>query len=77
MTHLINDEGWISHAASSLKVASTKAQNWVPTWQVIGALELVSDVPALKNLQDQLVPFCLHLLLQSNLDLSHHLGFTT
>lgn len=51
--------------------------DWFHTWQVVWAFELVSDVSALKDLQDQLVPFCFHLLLESNLDLPHYLCFTS
>lgn len=33
------------------------------TRQVVGALELVGDVATLKDLQDQVLALCLHLLL--------------
>lgn len=50
--------------------------HYFQTWQVVGAFEFISDISALKDLQDQLVAFCLHLLLESHLDLPHYLCFT-
>ena len=46
------------------------------TWQVVWSLELVGDVAALKNLKDQVLTLRLDLLFQSDLYLSHDLGFT-
>lgn len=51
-------------------------QNFL-TWQVVWGFELVSDVSALKDFQDQLIPLCLHLFLKSNLDFPNYLCFTT
>lgn len=52
------------------------ATHYLQTWQVVGTFELVGDVSALKDLQDQLVPFCFDFLLESHLDLPHYLCFT-
>lgn len=43
--------------------------------QMVRRFELVGDVSALENLEDQLLSFSLHLFLQSHLDLPHHLVF--
>lgn len=46
------------------------------TRQVVWTLELVGDVATLKNLEDQVLPLRLNLLLQSDLYLPHYLGLT-
>ena len=48
----------------------------VCTREVVCGLELVGDVTTLQDLQDQVFSLRLHLLLQGDLYLPHHLGLT-
>ena len=63
------------HNAAAVCWCAQKGLSVGLTRQVVRRLEFVGDVPALKNLHNELLPLCLHLLLQRNFDLPHHLRF--